>query len=82
MVRDYKQKVAAFLNEATESCDIEKIRSAGARTVNIDPLKSFVFQNFPKGSPIRGVLAEERSILAVPEFLAKLETWQVLLRST
>jgi hypothetical protein len=51
------------------------------RTVNIDALKSFAFQNFPKGSPIRNVLAEERSILTVPEFLAKLETWQALLRS-
>jgi hypothetical protein len=51
------------------------------RTVNIDALKSFAFQNFPKGSPIRNVLAEERSILTVPDFLAKLETWQALLRS-
>ena len=51
------------------------------RTVNIDALKSFAFQNFPKGSPMRNVLAEERSILTASDFLAKLETWQALLRS-
>jgi hypothetical protein len=50
------------------------------RTVNIDALKSFAFQNFPKGSPMRNVLSEERSILTVSDFLAKLETWQALLR--
>ena len=51
------------------------------RTVNIESLKSFVFQNFPKDCPLRVVLAAEKSILTVPEFLSKMETWGYLLRS-
>ena len=50
------------------------------KTVNIEPLKSFVFQRFPKESPLRAIILAERTILTAPEFLAKLETWQALLR--
>lgn len=59
----------------------ERSFDARNKTVNIEPLKSFVFQNFPKGCPLRDVLAAERTILTIPEFLAKLETWQHLLRA-
>lgn len=50
------------------------------RTVNIEPLKIFVSQSFPKGHPLRELLAVERSILSIPDYLAKIESWQSLLR--
>lgn len=49
------------------------------KTVNVEPLKSFVLQNFPKG-PFRDAVLAERSVLTIPEFLGKCETWQNLLR--
>ncbi|MEM2969438.1 MAG: hypothetical protein QXR63_00705 [Candidatus Bathyarchaeia archaeon] len=52
------------------------------RTVKVDirPLKALVLEKFPKSSPLRMALLAERDVLEADEFLAKLETWLILLK--
>jgi len=52
------------------------------RTLNIEPLKVFANQNLPRGHPLRKLLLAERSLLNPDEYLAKLESWQCLLRES
>jgi hypothetical protein len=74
-------KPCFFETKRKASSTFEQSIDARNRTLNIEPLKSFVSQNFPKNCPLRIVLAAERSSLTVPEFLSKMETWAYLLRS-
>lgn len=50
------------------------------RVVNIEPLKTFAGQKLPTDHPLRKLLMAERSQLTSQEYLAKLESWQALLR--
>jgi len=50
------------------------------KQVNIRSLKAFVVQ-LPKNHPLRNVLLLERDTLTASEFIAKLETWQALLKT-
>lgn len=50
------------------------------RVLNIEPLKTFASQNLPTDHPLRKLLMAERSQLTPQEYLAKLESWQALLR--
>jgi hypothetical protein len=50
------------------------------RVVNIEPLKTFASQSLPIDHPLRKLLMAERSQLTPQEYLAKLESWQALLR--
>jgi hypothetical protein len=43
--------------------------------VDIRPLKSFVFERFPKDSTIYDVFFTEQDLLGVSEFLAKVDVW-------
>ncbi|MEM0358030.1 MAG: hypothetical protein QXL77_06630 [Candidatus Bathyarchaeia archaeon] len=47
--------------------------------VDTRPLKRLVIEKFPRDSPLRVILAE-RDTLQAEEFLAKLETWLLLLK--
>lgn len=47
--------------------------------VSIRPLKDLVMARFPEDHLLRAVLLAERDFLSPAEFLAKLETWSVLL---
>lgn len=79
---DIHDKPHYYNEEFTPDFSFLEINASRAqrRTVNIDPLKSFVAQNLQKNCPLQATLLAERSLLTVPEFLAKLETWQTLLR--
>jgi hypothetical protein len=48
--------------------------------VDIRPLKSFVFERFPKDSAIYDVFSTEQDLLGVSEFLAKVDVWLKLVR--
>ncbi len=48
-------------------------------TVSTRRLKEFVLNRFAEDHPLRQVILAERDSLTVAEFLAKLETWLVLL---
>jgi len=48
--------------------------------VNIKRLKTFVFENFPQGAPVRELLLMEDDELAAADFLLKLEVWLRLLK--
>jgi hypothetical protein len=78
---DINDKPHYYNEEFTPVSSFSEINAnrAQSRTVNIDPLKAFVAQNFQKNCPLRATLLAERSVLTVPEFLAKMETWQTLL---
>ena len=47
--------------------------------VSTRSLKEFVLSRFAENDPLRQVILAERDSLTVAEFLAKLETWLVLL---
>jgi hypothetical protein len=64
---------ASFVQETS-------FESKNRATVNIESLKLFVSQNFPRDHPLRKLLAAERSTMSVPDYLAKLESWLCLLR--
>lgn len=49
--------------------------------IDIRALKAFVYEKFPKDSPLRDTILRERDILEVSEFLPKMETWLNLLRT-
>jgi hypothetical protein len=63
---------ATFTNEAPFDNRI--------RVINIERLKIFASQNLPRDHPLRKLLIAERSQLTPQEYLAKLESWQHLLR--
>jgi hypothetical protein len=46
-----------------------------SRLVDISRLKDFVEDNFPPGSPLQIVLADEEDLLSAEAFLAKLPIW-------
>ena len=48
-------------------------------SVSTRRLKEFVLNRFADHHPLRQVILAERDALTVAEFLAKLETWLVLL---
>ena len=52
------------------------------RKIDIRPLKTFAFKELPKNLPLRKVLLAERDILKTQEFLAKMETWLNLMKTT
>jgi len=52
------------------------------RKIDIRPLKTFAFKELPKNLPLRKVLLAERGILETQEFLAKMETWLNLMKTT
>jgi hypothetical protein len=58
----------------------KQARQTMYREIDIWPLKAFASEKLPKNWPLRKVLLAERDISTVHEFLAKLETWQYLLR--
>jgi hypothetical protein len=51
-----------------------------SREVDIRPLKDLAIEMLPENSPLRKVLLAERDRMSPYEFLAKMETWQYLLR--
>jgi len=53
---------------------------ASEKPVNIRPLKDFAVQ-LPKNHPLKNVLLQERDTLTASEFIAKMETWQALLKA-
>ena len=71
-----------WLSETKKKANSTFQRSFDAinKTVNIKPLKSFVFQNFPKDSAIYDALFTERDLLGIHEFLNKMDVWTKLLR--
>jgi len=50
--------------------------------VDISPLKRLVLKEFPRDNLLRNAVLAERDILKASEFVAKMETWQILLRMT
>ncbi|MEM3759600.1 MAG: hypothetical protein QXZ02_00650 [Candidatus Bathyarchaeia archaeon] len=48
--------------------------------IDMRPLKELVLEKFPPDNQLRIVLLAERDVLEAHEFLAKLETWFILLR--
>jgi hypothetical protein len=46
-----------------------------SRTVDISKLKAFVDDNFPPGSPLQVIFADEDDLLSAEAFLAKLPIW-------
>ena len=55
--------------------------NVSGKQVNIRLLKAFAVQ-LPRNHPLRNVLLLERDVLTVSEFMAKMETWQALLKTT
>jgi len=48
--------------------------------INIEPLQTVAVTHLRRDHPLRRLLLAERPLLKPEEYLAKLESWQVLLR--
>ncbi len=59
--------------------DARRPRPPQTAAVSTRRLKEFVLSRFAENDPLRQVILAERDSLTVAEFLAKLETWLVLL---
>lgn len=50
--------------------------------ISMDGIKAFVSSHFPRGHPLREVILAEKEKLAPEEFMAKMETWLILLNQS
>jgi len=58
----------------------ESFAGSGKAMVNIEPIKVIAFQRLPLDHPLRKLLLAERTLLKPEEYVAKVESWLVLLR--
>lgn len=54
----------------------------GSHPISMDGIKAFVSSHFPPGHPLREVILAEKENLEPEEFLAKMETWLILLNQS